>query len=288
MSTTAHLTTPILGAVVLAGVLHAGWNAVAHHIPDRRAGMALIAMGYTVVTIPLTLLWPVPPAAAWPWIAGSVLTHVAYVFCLLRSYGLGDFSHTYPLARAVAPLLVVAVGVTVLHQHLEPHSWAGLGMLCGGIVLVAADGHRGGKRTRTATLAALATGGFIASYTLIDGIGVQQAPSSLVYLLWVFALQGPLTLIPLAAHRGPRRLVTDCRPFVALGFASGVVSLVAYGIVIWAQGQAPGNTGIIAATREIGIVFAALIGAVVFRERLGLGRGSGAILALTGILVLNL
>ena len=277
----------VLGTVVFAGLLHACWNAIAHYIPDRRAGLALIAVAYTVVAVPLTLLSPVPPPAAWPWIIGSVVTHVIYGFCLLRSYRLGDFSHTYPLARAVAPLLVVAVGVTVLGQHPEPHAWVGLGMLCGGIVLVAAGGQ-GGGRSRAATLAAVATGGFIASYTLIDGVGVAQVPTALVYVIWVFALQGPLTLIVLATLRGPRRLAADCRPFLAIGVVSGVVSLVAYGIVIWAQGQAPGHTGTIAATREIGIVFAALIGAAAFRERLGVARALGASVALAGIVVLNL
>jgi drug/metabolite transporter (DMT)-like permease len=285
---TAALTAPVLGLVVLAGLLHAGWNAVAHHIPDRRAGLALLAVAYTVVGAPLTVLWPVPPPAAWPWILASVLTHIGYAYCLLGSYRLGDFSHTYPLARAVAPLVVVAVGSTCLHQRLAPHGWWGLGMLCGGILLVALGRPSGGRRWGAATSAALATGVFIASYTLIDGVGVQQVPDAVSYVVWVFALQGPLTVAALAATGGARRLAADCRPHLALGLASGVVSLLAYGIVIWAQGRAPGNTGTIAATREIGIVFAALIGALVFRERLGVARVVGAGVALAGIAVLDL
>lgn len=67
-----------------------------------------------------------------------------------------------------------------------------------------------------------------------------------------------------------------------------MVSLLAYGAVIWAQSQAAGNTGVIAATREIGIVFAAFIGRIAFREHLGVRRATGAAGALAGILTLNL
>lgn len=282
----APITIPVLGVVILAGLLHAGWNAVAHYIPDRRAGLALLALAYTVVTVPLTFVCTTPPAAAWPWIIASGVVHVGYGFCLLRSYRLGDFGQTYPLARAVAPLLVVAVGALALQQHLQPHSWLGLALLCGGIVLVAAGG-RGAARSGGATTAAVATGVLIATYTVIDGIGVQHVPDAIDYVIWMFALQGPLTLLAVAAIRGPRQLAADCRPYLGIGAASGVVSLLAYGAVIWAQGQAAGNTGIIAATREIGIVFAAFIGRLVFGERLGAGRAVGAAAAMAGIVTLN-
>jgi drug/metabolite transporter (DMT)-like permease len=286
------LTPPVVGVVVLAGLLHAGWNAIAHYIPDRRAGLALLAIAYTVVTGPLAIFGPVPPAQAWPWIVASAVVHVGYGFCLLASYRLGDFGHTYPLARAVAPLLVVAVGVGVLGQHLRLQAWVGLGLLCGGIVLVVAGagcagGGGGGGRPRAATLAAVATGVFIATYTLIDGAGVQHVETATTYVVWMFALQGPLTLVALGVGHGPADLLRTCRPYLGIGLVSGVVSLVAYGAVIWAQGRAPGNIGTIAATREIGIVFAALIGRLAFGERLGVARTCGAVIAFAGIAVLN-
>lgn len=285
----APIPAAVLGVVLLAGLLHASWNAVAHYIPDRRAGLALIAAAYTVVAAPLTLLCGFPPAAAWPWIVASGVVHVGYGFCLLRSYRLGDFGQTYPLARAVAPLLVVGVGVLALQQQLSPRGWLGLALLCGGILLVALSGRAGGDASgRAATLAALATGIMIATYTLIDGVGVQYVEHAADYVIWMFALQGPLTLVALTMIRTPRRLVADCRPYLRMGVASGVVSLLAYGAVIWAQSQAAGNTGVIAATREIGIVFAAFIGRIAFRERLGVRRATGAAGALAGILTLNL
>ena len=46
---TAGVPVRVLGVVVLAGVLHAGWNAAAHSISDRLAGQVAIAAAYTLV-----------------------------------------------------------------------------------------------------------------------------------------------------------------------------------------------------------------------------------------------
>jgi hypothetical protein len=54
------------------------------------------------------LLWSgLPPLAAWPWIAASTLMSVVTVSALLRAYELGGFGLVYPVARAIAVVLVV-------------------------------------------------------------------------------------------------------------------------------------------------------------------------------------
>ena len=39
----------VVGITLVAAVLHAVWNAVAHGISDRLAGFALIGVAYTIV-----------------------------------------------------------------------------------------------------------------------------------------------------------------------------------------------------------------------------------------------
>jgi drug/metabolite transporter (DMT)-like permease len=63
-----------------------------------------------------------------------------------------------------------------------------------------------------------------------------------------------------------------------------VVSLLAYGLVIWAQSQ--GKLATVASLREVSIVFGALIGATFFHERLGPVRVVGAVIVLTGVVLL--
>jgi drug/metabolite transporter (DMT)-like permease len=62
--------------------------------------------------------------------------------------------------------------------------------------------------------------------------------------------------------------------------------VAAYGIVLWAMTRAP--IAAVAALRETSVIFAALIGAVLLREGLGVPRITGAVLVAGGIAALRL
>ena len=265
----AGVSVGILAVVALAGVLHAGWNAAAHSITDRVAAQVTIAVAYTFAAAPVALVAAAPQRGAWPFIVASALMHLVYTAQLMRSYRLGDFGHAYPIARAVAPVLVTGYSVAVLGEHPNLRQWIGVGMLCSGIALVAVGRPPGSSRpSRPASVAAITTGLCIAAYTLTDAVGVRYSQSVAGYVGWMFLLQGPLVLGCLGAVIPPGRMWARVRPFVRIGLGSGVVSFVAYAAVIWAQAQSPNATGAIAATREIGIVIAAILGRVLYREPL--------------------
>ncbi|MBO0775126.1 MAG: EamA family transporter, partial [Actinobacteria bacterium] len=92
-------------AVLAAAAAHASWNAIAHRIRDSLAAMALVGAGGLLLSVPL-LLWSSPPAAASrPYLAVSVLLHIAYFALLMRCYRVGEFSQVYPLARGISPVV---------------------------------------------------------------------------------------------------------------------------------------------------------------------------------------
>jgi drug/metabolite transporter (DMT)-like permease len=278
----------VLIVVALAGVLHAGWNAAAHAITDRVAAQVTIAAAYTLTAVPVAAWAAAPQRGAWPFIVASALMHLAYTAQLMRSYRLGDFGHAYPVARAVAPVIVTAYSVAVLGEHPSARQWLGVALLCSGIAVVAVGRAPGaGRPSRAASLAAITTGFCIAVYTLIDAVGVRRSESVDGYVGWMFLLQGPLLLAGLGLAIPPRRMWARVRPFLGIGLASGVVSFVAYAAVIWAQAQSPNATGAIAATREIGIVIAAILGRILYREPLGRARILGAATAFIGIVVIS-
>ena len=271
----------VVPAVLLAALLHAGWNAVAHAVPDRQVGFFLLNLAVAAVAIPFLPFTGLPAAAAWPFLLGSVVLHAAYNLLLLRSYQLGDFGQTYPLARGTAPLVVAVVSVTVVGQPLGLREAVGvLTVSAGLLVLVLGRGRF--RAGRPAVAAALLTGLAIASYTVLDGVGVRRADATVGYIAWLFALQGPLIAMLVAGRR--RGILRASRPLLVPGLASGVVSLLAYGLVIWAQSQ--GKLATVASLREVSIVFGALIGATFFHERLGPLRVVGAVIVLTGVVLL--
>jgi drug/metabolite transporter (DMT)-like permease len=271
----------VVAAVLLAALLHAGWNAVAHAVPDRRVGFFLINVAVGVVPLPLLPFLEVPAADAWPFLVGSVGVHLAYNLLLLRSYQLGDFGQTYPLARGTAPLLVALVSVTVVGDRLDAHSLAGILAISAGLATLVLGG--GGLRAgRPAVQAAMLTGLAIATYTVLDGVGVRRADATAGYIAWLFVLQGPLIATAVAWRRPA--IWRAARPLLVPGLLAGVVSLAAYGLVIWAQTR--GQLATVAALRECSIVFGALIGAIAFHERLGAVRVVGAVIVLTGVALL--
>ena len=271
----------VVPAVLAAALLHASWNAVAHAIPDRRVGFFLLNAGISAVSLPLLPFVGVPAAEAWPFLLGSVVVHLCYNLLLLRSYQLGDFGQTYPLARGTAPLVVALVAATVVGQPLDAREVAGVLTVSAGLVVLVLGGSRF-TASRAAVVAALATGLAIATYTVLDGVGVRRADGVAAYVAWLFALQGPLIAGILGARR--RGLVPASRRLLAPGLASGVVSVAAYGLVVWAQSR--GRLATVASLREVSIVFGAVIGALFFHERFGAARVVGAVTVFTGVLVL--
>ncbi|QKG26803.1 EamA family transporter [Actinomadura verrucosospora] len=284
-------------AVIFAGVLHATWNAIVKGAPDRWASFALVGFGEALVAVPLGLAAGPPDRAAWPWLAASVVVHTVYMGLLLAAYQLGDFSQVYPLARGSAPLLVAVLAAVALGERLSWTQDAGVAAVCGGLGVLAFAGRRGGgtadlteggaarERDPRAVAAALLTGVSIASYTLLDGVGVRHAGGSLSYTSWMFGIQAPLTVAIVLAVRGRTVLTRQDRPAVLRGLAGGLISMASYGIVLWAQTR--GALASVAALRETGVISGAVIGAVFFSERLGPRRIAAACVVAAGVVLIT-
>jgi len=273
----------VIFVVLGAAVLHATWNAMAHGAPDRVAGLALFELAAGVIGLVAILLTGLPPAGTWGYIVASALLHLAYLGGLLASYQLGQFSQMYPLARGTSPWVVAVVSIVVLHQHLAVIELAGVLLISGGRIGLVFIG-RPGRRQLPALLAAFGTGLMIASYTVVDGVAVHKMPVA-TYMGWVFMLQGFAVPLAVVLWRGPQAFNLP-KPAIFSGLFGGVVSMAAYGLVLWAQTR--GTLAAIAALRETSIIFGALIGTLFFNERFGPKRAAAAAVVVTGIILITL
>lgn len=246
--------------VLFAGVLHAGWNAVAKGLSDTRTNFGLINIGvfvFSLAVLPFTgfsrghILW---------YVAASVAIHLVYEFVLMTAYDKGDFSTSYPVARGVAPLLVSFAGVALAHEHLTAWSLTGIVVVAVGIISL--SWSNSSHSSLEGTLWALGTGVAIALYTVIDGYGVRASDHALQYGATLFAIQSFLWVGGATAKKGFQWIPS--RRIVILGALGGVVSMVAYTIVLWAQTRT--TLGVVSALRETGVLWAAIIGVVIFRE----------------------
>ena len=275
----------VVAAVLAAAFLHAAWNALAHNIRDTLAGFVLICLADVVCAAVLVAAVGLPSPRAWPFILVSAALEVGYLFALLQAYRLGEFGQMYPIARGTSPWVVALVATTVLGQRLAPAELIGILVISLGLIGLAFAGGMPGRAQLPALAAALGTGVLIASYTIVDGVGVRRSGDVLAYIGWIFLLQAPVLPIVALARHG-RALPGRLRPFWIRGLAGGVLSMLAYGLVVWAQSR--GALAPIAALREVSIVIATVIATVVFKERFGRVRLVASSAVVVGILLLNL
>ncbi|OKI16436.1 DMT family transporter [Streptomyces sp. CB03911] len=271
--------------VLVAALLHAVWNALAHGMTDKLAGFALMNTVFLAVGAAMAWLAPPPDRPAWPCLAASAALQVCYQLQLLRAYRLGDFGQMYPLARGTSPMVVALVAATALGDPLHGTRLLGILVISLGLAGLAFAGGLPGREQLPALGAALTTGALIAAYTVVDGIGVRRAGAADGYIAWMFLTQGAAMLTVAALLRG-RALPGQLRQGRVTGLTGGLISLTAYGLVVWAQ--TAGDLATIAALRETSIVLAALIGVLFLRERLGHVRLAASATVLTGIAVLEL
>jgi len=279
MSPAAHITVTVALIVIGAGVLHASWNAIVKDIDDLLLAFGLVGVVMTLGGGIGLVVTGLPFRNAIPFVLGSVVIHVAYQLGLMRSYRLGAFNQTYPIARGTSPLVVAVGGYFLASEHLGPGPLTGVIVLAVGLMSLAFSSGRLSRADFPAVAAAVLTGLTIAGYTLVDGLGVRRAHDPFAYTYLLFLVQGPV-FPALVLGRRPLAVWRDLST-VARGLSAGLLALVAYGAVLWAQTRAP--LAEVAALRETSVISAAVIGVLCFKERFGSRRLVAALLVAAGI-----
>ncbi|MEQ9606536.1 MAG: DMT family transporter [Kiloniellaceae bacterium] len=272
-------------ALVLgAAVLHATWNAIVKGTRARALVLAAVAATNGTVGLGLLLWAQTPDIASWPYIAASSVIHYGYYYFLALAYKWGDLSRVYPIARGSAPLLVSAGALVFAGEQLSTFGWGGVALVSAGIALLAFFSRGPSIPDPRSTAAALATGLIIASYSVVDGIGVRLSGSPFGYMGWLFVTEFLVTLFLWLRLRP--QFTPEERGTLAVGYLGGFCAVAAYSLVIYANTLAP--LGMVSALRESSVIFAALFGVVIFRERPWISRIAAAFTVGLGVLVLTL
>jgi drug/metabolite transporter (DMT)-like permease len=260
--------------------LHAAWNALLKGGPDGFWSMTVMGLATATACLPVLFFLPLPARASWPCIAASALLHVGYNNFLVRAYRHGDFSSAYPIARGSSPLLVTIGAALAAGEAPGGRGLAGILLVSAGIISLA---FRGARLPERGILYALATGAFIAAYSLADGIGARLSGNVLSYTAWM-SLGWGLAGLPLYFWWRGQKL---WRGAGATGnaVAGGLLSLLAYAIVIFAMTRAP--MGAVSALRETSVLFAVLLARIFFGEHLRWRRMLSAGVIVAGVLCLE-
>ena len=229
---------------------------------DRLAILGLISAGHVVLGVILAIGAPLPSLESWGYIVASTVIHFGYYYLLYHSYRLGDLSQVYPIARGMAPILIAVGAQFFAGETLPPLAWLGVLVASGGIFLLSGSIFSE-KTSPLAVLTAMATGLMIASYSLVDGLGVRAAGTERGYIGWLFIAEifvAGFVLINLGSKVG-----RVSRKTILMGLLGGLISGMAYGLVIYAKSFSP--LAMVSTLRETSVVFAALIGMIWLNER---------------------
>lgn len=267
--------------VLFAALLHASWNALLRSGADRLWSMTVMCIAIAMVCIVAAAFMVPPVIESWGYALLSGLLHVGYNLFLVRSYRVGDLGQIYPISRGSSPVLITLGAAIFAGESISPGELLGVTLVSAGIISLA---FKGRSLSVPSLPYALGTGCFIAAYSVVDGIGARLSGAPLAYTVWMCALWGVLMPLVYIGLRGPCSLFS-VRPGTVTAVVGGLVSLLAYAMVIYAMNEAP--LGAVSALRETSVLFALLIGYVFLGETLTARRLLACVVIASGAVIIG-
>ncbi len=281
--------------LVLAALLHAGWNLLSKRSEDKLSFLWLSGVAVCVVFLPpfLYVYRYQPPAPdAWGYILLSALFEAIYFILLANAYQRADLSLIYPVARGSAPLFVALFASIMLGERLSVAGIAGIALIVLGIYTInlrSLSLNRHGllapllsMRDRALQLALL-TGVAIATYSVVDKVGIQYAsPPVYTYLI---LLMTTLMLAPYVVVVKRKLIVREWQSNRWSILLVAVMTVLTFSLVLVALSFS--KVSYVSAVREVSVVIAALLGTIVLREPFGKAKVAGAALIFAGIMCIG-
>ncbi len=262
-----------------AAALHALWNLLVAGSRDPvPVTAAMLGTSVVLFAIPAALTWDVEWRAA-PYVVASAAFELAYFVLLAAAYTSFELSLVYPVARGLAPVLVLVATVVALGVRPGLQAALGVVVVAAGVLLV--RGIRRAADLRGVVLAA-GVGACIAGYTIVDKAGLRYA-APLPY----FELVATLATVPFVAGAIRSRGAAPIRAAIApRAVVAGIAGFVAYLLVLAALERAPAAS--VAAVRESSVLIATALAALVLHEHVSRARLAGAALIVAGVALVAL
>ncbi|HUQ08717.1 MAG TPA: DMT family transporter [Steroidobacteraceae bacterium] len=284
------MTLTALSFVLLAAVCHASWNLSAKTAADSRHFVFLYSAGSVLIYGPIVVVIvalerPHFDARHWLALAGTSVLHLLYSLSLQRGYRDSDLSVVYPIARGTGPLLSFIGAGVLLGETPTTQSVIGVVLIVAGILLVAGLIGQHRRAPVVGVFWGLATGVFIAMYTLNDGYAVKMLMVSPFLIDFTGNGFRMLVLAPRAwvDRKGVAREAREYRKAV---LTVSFLGPLGYILVLFAMRFAPVSH--VAPARELSTLVGAWFGSRLLREESGPLRMAGAALIVAGVVSIGL
>ena len=214
---------------------------------------------------------PLPQGIEWAIVWGTLFIHFFYKLGMAMAYTRGAYTVVYPLVRGSGVLFTVIGAWILFGEAFTWLQWLGVMILVGAILALSAYNLRtlsqGRDTLRAALMIALLTGLTVALYTTYDAFGIRFTPNPFTFLAWFFLLSS--LDFPIIGWIRYRRLPAPppLRPLLIKGGVGALIAYGSFGSVMLATRL--DKVGEAAVLRETSTVFAALIGWLFLKERVG-------------------
>ena len=259
------MDTTVFFVILLATIMHAIWNAMVKHHPDKAIAVLAIVLGHIPLALICIFYFPLPGKESLPYIIASVLAHQGYQWYMLNSYKVGDYTNVYPIFRGFGPLLATLISIIFL----------GVGLF-------------GSKNQNQIEIIkySLLTGSFIGLYSLIDGYGARVSTSAISYISFSFLFSALVFPIILKLNKHENIFSKVFKDAKMIFWAGGSISFIIYVIVVWGFTKAP--IPLVAALRETSIFFSIFIGYFFLKETINLKKIISIVLIVIGVIGIKL
>lgn len=260
---------------LFAALMHAIFGALQKGRHDPWLTRGAIDFWYGLIAAPFALFvvpWPEPHM--WLIFLGMFVIHVIYKITQGMAYTHGAYTVVYPVVRGLGPLVTVAAAGLVFGERFAAVQWGGLLVLTLAIFALAALNLSretvDRRELRLALLWAVAGGVMVAAYTTYDAYGIRATADPFTFLAWFFFIDG--LLFPWVSLILWKRMEHPPAPgpLLVRGLIGGLVAYMSFGAIMLATRL--DKVGEAAVLRETSPVFAALIGWVFLKEKVGFTR----------------
>jgi drug/metabolite transporter (DMT)-like permease len=276
--------------ILIAALVHAAWNFLCKSSRDSLTFMwwmySLGAIGYGITILPITGIY-LATNSVLPFLISS-LAEAGYVITLARGYQRGDLSLVYPISRGGAPILT-AVWSALLGERLPSLGILGILVSVAGVCsLSISETDKTGVKSPTSLLGrgstwAVACAFCISIYSVSDNIAVISTPP-VIYIWWVF-FGNTVLLIPFVwrSSRMADNFYQIKSSWKTISVA-GIASLLSYLAVLFALRLT--SVSYVVTGRALSVLFGAIFGAILLKEKFGKERVIGAALMIVGMVAI--
>ena len=277
----------LLFLAILSGAIgHVIWNALLKKSDDKIKFMRAFTLLSSIFLFPLLFFFEPLPKAAWPFFFATIVIHVFYKIFLCKVYDYSGLSFGYPIARGLPSLILLLITPFVFGESLKINNQLAILIISFGILLLVFSEGNFKKINIKGLVYSLIVSLIIIAYTITDAKGAR-ASNAIIYLLYYFSLDGFIFnfIAPFIFKDKKINIKYFTKNLKNISIAA-FFNIYSYLPAVY--GYTIGKVAVIAALREISILFASLYGLIVLKEKGGYLAFISAIMILTGCILIKI